>query len=113
MSNVKPPETLDHKQTIGKRGAMTSIQEDDGSAQVAGAGNGQQGAGGLGGITERTTPNQAGSQPNLGGAALSPSGSKPGTGLTENGDPMSRKGVPDVAEDEEPDTSTTGPGIDA
>lgn len=76
-------------------------------------GNGQQGAGGLGGLTERTTPNQAGSQPNLGVANIPGTGIKPGTGLTENGDPMSRKDVPDVADREASDTRKTGQDIDA
>ncbi len=112
MISERKIEKQDDDQTTGKHGATTSIQDGDSGTDSGGQGNGQQGAGGLGGIGERTTPNQAGSQPHLGSAG-SHGGSKPGTGLTENSDPTSRKGVPDAAGRGTWDPDHTAPDIDA
>lgn len=98
-SNTKNPQP-DENQTTGKDGATTSIQEHDPDTND-GKGNGQQGAGGIGGITERTSPNQKGSQPHLGGGDVSRKGGQTatgptGAGLTEDGDPTSKEKVPNM-----------------
>lgn len=78
----------------------------------SGLGNGQQGAGGFGGISKRTTPDPAGSQPHLGGAQGPGRVGRGGSGLTEHSDPMSREGVPNPADGETPDTDNTDPDSD-
>ncbi len=71
--------------------------------------NGQQGAGGFGGLSKRTTPDPAGSQPQLGGANEPGRIGAGGTGMTEHSDPMSREGLPHVADHETPNTDNTDP----
>lgn len=105
MTNDNKRDNPDDNPTTGKDGATTSIERDQKNQNSRNHGDGQQGAGGLGGVSERTTPNPAGSQPDLGGAVAPKRGSSAGTGFTEESDPLSRKSVPDLADPKAPHTN--------
>lgn len=108
MTNNRKIDQQNESQTTGTDAATPSTAP----AAVQPDGNGQQGAGGIGGVTERTTPNPRGSQPQLGGADEASSGRKPGTGLTEDSDPTSENAVPEVSHPETSLGRNEGAGSD-
>lgn len=113
MAINKKSKKLRDDQKIGKNDAGMSIKNGDANEQGRGRGNGQQGAGGLDDFGVGKTPDQAGSQPHLGGAEVSISKSTPGTGLTENRDPLSRRGLPNLTDRPATDHSDARPEADS
>lgn len=113
MSSDRESKNPVESETAGKAGTTTAIHEAGTDQASPGKGNGQQGTGGVDGVRERTKSIQDGSQPHLGGADVSRSGSTPGTGLTENSDPMSRKGMPDLTAGDDTDAGAVNTDSEA